>query len=385
MEYRPTIYDELVHLAEMALKGNDRDLTLFLRRLISRVRKDNPAIAERLRKAMQDRKPQTNLVREAHSYEAHSYTEEPPRDHETRAQLLRVEDDPQPDVEPVFTREIAQQLKRLLTERQMERRLIEEGLLPTRSILFTGLPGVGKTLTARWLARELQKPLVSLDLATVMSSFLGRTGWNIRQALDYAKSVPCVLLLDEFDALAKMRDDPTEIGELKRLVAVLLQEIDLWPPTGLLIAATNHEKLLDPAVWRRFDLVIHFPLPDREGIRNLLEKQIGLDKKVSKPLIVACAFAMAGMSYSDVQRNIRLLRMNSVVNQETIEDQMTRFIEGAVASLPSKDEQINFAGSLRAVGFSERRINKITGLSRDTLRKYRLAELRKQKLGADND
>ncbi|MBI4833109.1 MAG: ATP-binding protein [Candidatus Lindowbacteria bacterium] len=372
MAYNSDITDELVHLAELALRGQERDVSLFLRRLAARLRKNDPAVAERLQKAMRNNKPRASLIREAQPFH-----ESVPRDQETRAELLRIEDDPQPDVEPVFTDGIAEQLKRLLAERRMETRLIEKGLAPTRSVLFTGVPGVGKTLTARWLARELEKPLASLDLATVMNSFLGRTGWNIRQALDYAKTVPCVLLLDEFDALAKMRDDPTEVGELKRLVAVLLQEIDLWPATSLLIAATNHEKLLDPAVWRRFDLVIQFPLPDHEGVQRLLESHIEPDGAVSVPLMAACAYAMTGASYSDVQRTMRQLRMNAIVNQGTLADQMERFIENHATSLSTKDGRITFAATLREIGFSERKIHEVTGLSRDTLRKYRPAKPQK--------
>ena len=130
------------------------------------------------------------------------------------------------------------------------------GLSPTRSAIFVGPPGVGKTLTARWLASQLGVPLYVLDLTAVMSSLLGRSGTNLRAALDFAKRSPCVLLLDEIDAIAKRRSDDTDIGELKRLVTVILQEVDEWPATGLLLAATNHAELIDPALWRRFDLVI---------------------------------------------------------------------------------------------------------------------------------
>src|SRR5665213_3572636 len=127
-------------------------------------------------------------------------------------------------------------------------------------------PGVGKTLAARWIARELHRPLLTLDLSAVMSSFLGRTGANVRHVLDYAKGVDCVLLLDELDSIAKRRDDASDVGELKRLVTVLLQEIDDWPSTGLLIAATNHSDLLDPAVWRRFEMRVNFPMPGDESV-----------------------------------------------------------------------------------------------------------------------
>src|ERR1700733_11402427 len=148
----------------------------------------------------------------------------------------------------------------------METKFADADLHPTKSALFVGPPGVGKTLAARWIAKKLNRPLIVLDLSAVMSSFLGRTGNNVRNVLDYAKGVECIFLLDEFDAIAKRRDDAVEVGELKRLVTVLLQEIDEWPSSGILIAATNHPELLDPAVWRRFDLIVKFPMPAEDQL-----------------------------------------------------------------------------------------------------------------------
>jgi SpoVK/Ycf46/Vps4 family AAA+-type ATPase len=152
--------------------------------------------------------------------------------------------------------DLEETLSQLIQERRQTERLASMGLSPTRSAIFVGPPGVGKTLTARWLASQLGVPLYVLDLTAVMSSLLGRSGTNLRAALDFAKRSPCVLLLDEIDAIAKRRSDDTDVGELKRLVTVILQEVDEWPATGLLLAATNHSELIDPALWRRFDLVI---------------------------------------------------------------------------------------------------------------------------------
>ncbi|MBT3107222.1 ATP-binding protein [Streptomyces sp. COG19] len=154
-------------------------------------------------------------------------------------------------------------------------------------------------MAARWLAYELKLPLLVLDLSSVMSSYLGRTGANIRKVLDYAKSSPSVLLLDELDTVAKRRDDAAEVGELKRLVTVLLQEIDDWPSSSLLLAATNHGELLDPAVWRRFDVVVDFPLPGPVELEEALHHYCGSAAPEGMGFLVR---VLAGASFADAER-----------------------------------------------------------------------------------
>ena len=256
----------------------------------------------------------------------------------------------------------------MVAERELEADLLEAGLVPTRSILFTGPPGVGKSLAARWISNRLQRPLLVLDLAAVMSSFLGRTGNNVRHVLDYAKSIECILLLDEFDAVAKRRDDTSEIGELKRLVTVLLQEIDDWPSTGILIAATNHPDLLDPAVWRRFEMVLDFSMPSNDQVVEAVRAFLGpIDAQVI-PLCNVVALVLRGLSFSEIERELLNARRESVIQREPIESSIERTIKRRM-SLLTQEDRIKIAVELGRLGYSQRQAKELTGVHRDTIRK----------------
>jgi SpoVK/Ycf46/Vps4 family AAA+-type ATPase len=129
-------------------------------------------------------------------------------------------------------------------------------------MLIYGPPGCGKTQLAKYISSETSLPLITARADSLISSYLGSTAKNIRQLFVHAMSRPCVLFLDEFDSIAKMRDDNYELGELKRVVISLLQNIDAMGKDHVLIAATNHEHLLDPAIWRRFAYRIKLSEPD---------------------------------------------------------------------------------------------------------------------------
>ncbi len=291
-----------------------------------------------------------------------------PIDQDSRLQLARLEYPVEPCVEPIWVSSIRHQLERVVAERQFEADLMQADLVPTRSLLFTGPPGVGKSLAARWVANKLQRPLVVLDLAAVMSSFLGRTRNNVRYVLDYAKSIECILFLDEFDAVAKRRDDTSEIGELKRLVTVLLQEIDDWPSTGLLIAATNHSDLLDPAVWRRFEMVIDFPKPSNAQVEEAVRAFLSPIDAQAIPLCSAVALTLRGLSFSEIERELLNARRESVILREPIESSITRIIQKRVSSL-TKKACMEIALELTKLGFTQRKAKELTGVHRDTIRK----------------
>jgi SpoVK/Ycf46/Vps4 family AAA+-type ATPase len=292
-----------------------------------------------------------------------------PVDIDSRLQLVRVDDTVSPAVEPVFIPRVAEQLNQLVGERQNRQKLSAAHLNPTRTALFVGEPGVGKTLAAKWMARELKVPLLTLDLAAVMSSFLGRTGNNVRYVLDYAKSMDCILLLDELDAVAKRRDDASEVGELKRLVTVLLQEVDDWPPDSMLLAATNHPDLLDPAVWRRFEMVVEFPKPEGPALEVAIQRFLGkkLDPTQKWSRLLAPVFA--GASFSDIEREISATRRAIALRELPTGEALMSLIEKRVHAI-SKAERASLAATVVQMEvLSQRQANEIFGTSRDTIRK----------------
>lgn len=155
-------------------------------------------------------------------------------------------------------------LKQLELEHHRRDILEAHGLRPKERILFYGPPGVGKTLAAQVLASALDLPLLTVRFDGIVSSYLGETAANLRRIFDFAESGRYAVLFDEFDAIGKDRDNRFEHGELKRVVNTLLQLMDSFQGEGLFIAATNHEVLLDNAVWRRFEVVSRFSRPTQQ-------------------------------------------------------------------------------------------------------------------------
>jgi SpoVK/Ycf46/Vps4 family AAA+-type ATPase len=204
-------------------------------------------------------------------YSPKQHLHEIPTDRERGLPLLEIREPSRDLQDVILSDENRSIIDEVLLEQSRTEVLSSYGLRPTSRLLFCGPPGCGKTLTAEALASELSLELVIVRFDAVVSSFLGETAANLRKVFNFLEKGIFVALFDEFDAIGKEREDSAEHGELKRVVNSVLQMIDGYRGKSLIIASTNHEKLLDRALWRRFDEVLVFERPNLEQIRKLLE------------------------------------------------------------------------------------------------------------------
>jgi Cdc6-like AAA superfamily ATPase len=267
---------------------------------------------------------------------------------------------------PILSSIINERIESFLSERDNIQLLLDKNIRPSTSLLLIGQPGTGKTMLARYVASALNKNLVILDLSSSISSLMGKTGANLKKVIQYAKRNSCVLLFDEFDAIAKKRNDNTDLGEIKRVVNVLLMELEDWPISSIFIATSNHPELLDKAIWRRFDHTISINVPEKEQRLELLRdelKDFFNDQDTDHSILHPVSELLNGKSAADIQKFCNNVKRRIILKSE---DSTVAILHELEAYTSDKKIRAKFCVLLKKMfgnKISVRRIAEITGLS----------------------
>lgn len=238
-----------------------------------------------------------------------------PADRETGVRLVEATFPDNARLQPHMPAALERAIAMLSSEWNHISDLDKVGTPPAMSCLLTGAPGTGKTSLALWLGAQTGLPVLTARVDAMMSSFLGTTSRNIAQVFSFANRFKCILLLDELDSIAKLRDDPNEVGELKRVVNALLQNLDSRSESGITIGITNHPKLLDPAVWRRFSAQIEVPLPSAEA-REAIITHYALPTEIQVAVKRFIVLLTEGASGAEIESIINLYKKRLVLGPE---------------------------------------------------------------------
>ena len=188
----------------------------------------------------------------------------------------------------VVSSNILDRVKRIINEFKNRAKLNKHNLQNRRKILFSGAPGTGKTMTASIIANELHLPIYVVLMDKIVTKYMGETSAKLRQVFDFIEDNPAIYLFDEFDAIGGQRNTDNDVGEMRRVLNSLLQFIEMDQSDSMIVAATNNLKLLDQALFRRFDDVIHYQLPtEQEKIELLKCRFNGKLSKADVELIVS--------------------------------------------------------------------------------------------------
>lgn len=279
---------------------------------------------------------------------------------------------------PLFNTTVSRAIETIIEEWANFDALSEIDIRPSKTCLIYGAPGTGKTRLALWIAHQLDLPVVLVKLDGLVSSFLGTTARNIGNLFSFVNRYRCILLLDEFDAIAKVRDDPQEVGEIKRVVNALLQNLDTRRDVGFTIGITNHPKLLDSAVWRRFEVQLEIPKPDFE-IRKAIAAHFMPPVKAPDSHLRLIAWFTEGTTGAEIESLVRTYKKATAVREEDrrgLLDTLRQFATLNAARVQSErrallfDDTSNLFRAMRddpILGFSMTDIGEIAGKDKSTV------------------
>jgi SpoVK/Ycf46/Vps4 family AAA+-type ATPase len=323
--------DLLVSLVKAGSTGDKRGFQTAAEALIAEERaKRHDVLAERLSKAIQQ-----------NGNGSYSLAMAMENGHRGRDFIAEVT--PRRQLEEIILPDAARRdVEELIEEQRRADVLRAYGLEPRSRVLLVGPPGTGKTTLAEAIAEAIAVPLFVVRYESMIGSYLGETAARLKRVFDYARTTPCVLFFDEFDAIGKERGDHHETGEIKRVVTSLLMQIDELPSYTIVAAATNHPELLDRAAWRRFEVRLKLPLPTQkelgsyiEGFLNKFEESPGVAPLSIAKSLGKISYAEAEQFCLDVRRR-QVLAMKSKTLKTIVSEQLKIWTSDARAQQVSE-------------------------------------------------
>ncbi len=357
-------YTEILKIIEGGLDKNQDKVQSYATLLAEKLSTDgDQAFAERIKRLLSKKT--------VHPVYLDEFMKKPV-DQDTRLDMVEIYIPGSNEYEEIILPEITQlKVSDFTKTLKYKDEFVRAGIVLPDSLLLYGPPGCGKTSIARYISQQISLPMVTVKLDGLISSLLGSTAKNLRKVFEYAKERPCILFLDEFDAIAKARNDDHEVGELKRIVNSLLQNIDDFNENNILIAATNHEALLDPAVWRRFAAVIQVPKPSESElikIVNLFLMKTEYEFQHDKKKLEKVSGLLLGLSPADVKVICYNSIRKSIINREAILSYAT-FLMEVYLFKANREQDKTLVQFLNDNGLSQKDISDALGISLRQIRK----------------
>lgn len=323
---------DLANIVELADASLSADYT--------RVRRAANAIARDLAKAGNEetaRELRALVRKKGVPLRASGYMETLPVD--TKSRLPLVEEHPWPHTPLFIDEEPTKVFQDFVADAQHADELSAKGIASRLALLISGPPGTGKSLLAGHVAAQLSRQLYVIRLDSVISSLLGDTAKNVRSVFDFTPSRNAVLFLDEMDAVAKLRDDRHELGELKRVVNTVIQGLDALDSSAIVIGATNHPHLLDPAIWRRFPYKIELGLPGVD-VRADLWRHFLFEDNDTEEVSGSMAAISDNLSGADIETTALTARRHALLDRRAVDfGSVTKAILQTRSGRPSQPQR----------------------------------------------